>query len=160
MKKDAEAISFETKLYRPEGIGTSTFARCPFPVSGIFGSSGQIPVAGDINGVPFRGTLMPWGDGTHALTVDRRLREAAGAGPGDSVRIECRLDQEPRVVEAPAELAAVFSADAAARAAWGELPNSHRREYATWVSEAKKSATKASRAAKAAAMLREGKRLK
>jgi hypothetical protein len=160
MKADAEAISFETKLYRPEGVGTSTFARCPFPVSGIFGSSGQIPVAGDINGVPFRGTLMPWGDGTHALTVDRRLREAAGAGPGESVRIQCRIDLEPRVVEAPAELAEVLASDEAARSAWEKLPNSHRKEYAAWVSEAKKAETRASRAAKALAMLREGARLK
>src|SRR5512144_1092689 len=121
----AESISFETVLYRPEGIGTSTFARCPFPLAERLGSAGQVPVAGTINGAPFRGTLMPWGDGTHFLTVDRKLREEAGAGPGDRVVVEFAVDAAPRVVEAPPELEAALAGDAEARRGWDGLAPSH-----------------------------------
>ena len=112
-----DRLSFETELYRPEGRGTSTFARCPFPVAQRFGARGRIPVAGTMNGIPFRGTLMPWGDGTHFITVDRALREAAGVKAGDRVRVECGIDAEPRTVELPAELEEALSADAEAGAA-------------------------------------------
>ena len=158
MKSDP--IRFETELYRPEGVGTSTFARCPFPIAERLGSRGQVPVAGTLNGIPFRGMLLPWGDGTHCLTVDRSLREAAGISAGDHVAVECAIDREPRPIEVPSELAATLEGDADARAAFESLAPSHRKEYARWIAEAAKPETRIARAVKAAAMLREGKKLK
>ncbi|HTX72510.1 MAG TPA: YdeI/OmpD-associated family protein [Rectinemataceae bacterium] len=153
-------LRFSTVLYRPEGVGTSTFARCPFPVADRLGSKGRIPVAGTVNGAPFRGMLMPWGDGTHFLTIDAALRKAAGAGPGDEVRVVCHIDREPRPVEPPDELSALLAADPAAAAAWDALAPSHRKAYAVWIAEAKKAETRVARSEKAVSMIRAGKKLK
>lgn len=51
--------------------------------------------------------------------------------------------------EIPVELRAALAASPAARRAFDAMPPSHRREYATWVGEAKKPETRARRAAEA-----------
>lgn len=61
-------------------------------------------------------------------------------------------------VEVPVELERTLAKNAAAKKAWTALSPSHQREYATWISEAKKEETRISRAEKAATMLVEGKR--
>jgi uncharacterized protein YdeI (YjbR/CyaY-like superfamily) len=58
----------------------------------------------------------------------------------------------------PAELVQALSDDAEARAAFDALPPSHRREYSTWIAEAKRDDTRERRAAKAVEMLRAGTR--
>ncbi len=158
MPKDR--LKFETVLYRPEGRGTSTFARCPIPITERFGARGQIPVVGTINGIPFRGMLMPWCDGTHFITVDQALREAAGVKTGDHVLVECEIDDKPRTVEIPVELAEAFSTDTDAKVVWKSLALSHRKEFVRWISEAKRPETRRIRSAKAVTMLRNGEKLK
>jgi uncharacterized protein YdeI (YjbR/CyaY-like superfamily) len=58
--------------------------------------------------------------------------------------------RSPRPVELPAELAAALAAHPAASAT---LAPSHQREYAQWISEAKRPATKAARTDRALAMI-------
>ncbi|SEF33709.1 Bacteriocin-protection, YdeI or OmpD-Associated [Amycolatopsis pretoriensis] len=57
--------------------------------------------------------------------------------------------------ELPEELAAALAAAPDAEAAFEALPPSHRREYVQWVAEAKKPATRLSRAEKAVQRLRD-----
>jgi uncharacterized protein YdeI (YjbR/CyaY-like superfamily) len=66
------------------------------------------------------------------------------------------LDTEPREVDLPAELAAALSGDPAAASAFDALSYTHRREYARWVAEARRDATRADRAAKSVERLRAG----
>jgi uncharacterized protein YdeI (YjbR/CyaY-like superfamily) len=56
----------------------------------------------------------------------------------------------------PEELAAALAAAPDAAALFEALPPSHRREYVQWVAEAKKPATRVSRAEKTVARLRGG----
>jgi len=67
------------------------------------------------------------------------------------------MDTEPRVVEAPADLAALLSGRALE--VWKELSNSHRREYVQWIEGAKKAETRALRVAKSVLRLAEGRPL-
>jgi uncharacterized protein YdeI (YjbR/CyaY-like superfamily) len=59
-------------------------------------------------------------------------------------------------VEVPAELTEALARDDQARAAFERLPPSHRREYASWVAEAKRAETRARRAASTLERLRRG----
>jgi uncharacterized protein YdeI (YjbR/CyaY-like superfamily) len=61
-------------------------------------------------------------------------------------------------VAVPDDLAETLEAHPEQRAAFEMLPPSHRREYVTWIEEAKKPETRAKRIAKAVEMLREGDR--
>ena len=56
----------------------------------------------------------------------------------------------------PPELVQALAADDGARDAFEVLPPSHKREYATWIAEAKQDETRERRAAKAVEMLRDG----
>jgi uncharacterized protein YdeI (YjbR/CyaY-like superfamily) len=68
------------------------------------------------------------------------------------------LDEEPRVIEVPADLADALADDAAARAAFDRLSYTHRREYGEWIAEAKRRATRARRVAETVERVRTGAR--
>jgi uncharacterized protein YdeI (YjbR/CyaY-like superfamily) len=65
-------------------------------------------------------------------------------------------DEEPREVEVPEALAAALAADEVARGAFAALSFTRRRGYARWIAAAKRPETRARRAERAVAMLREG----
>lgn len=156
--------TFEAELIRPEGTGTWTYVEVPLDVSRALGARGRVAVVCTVTGasasVEFKGSLMARGGGRHFLVVAKPIRDEAGATTGDAVTVAVRRDTSERVVEVPQELAAALDENPAARDVYEGYSYSHRKEYATWVGEAKKSETRAARAAKAVAMLAEGKRLK
>ena len=111
-------------------------------------------VRGRLNGVEFRSSTMPAGEGRARLGVHKATREAAGARFGDSVRVEFEVDDTPREVVVPAELAAVLDADPLLRARFGRLAPSRRRELVDGVTVAKKPETKQRRVARIVEELR------
>jgi len=72
---------------------------------------------------------------------------ATGAAKKNTVRA---------AVEAPADLAAALAKSEAARATWGAMAPSHRKEYVGWIEEAKKAETRARRLEKAIEMIAAG----
>jgi uncharacterized protein YdeI (YjbR/CyaY-like superfamily) len=99
---------------------------------------------------------MVYGGVTY-LGFRREIRDAAGGiGDGDEVEVEIERDDAPREVEVPDALARALAADQDARDVFEGLAFTHRKEYATWIAEAKKEETRARRVERAMAMLREG----
>ena len=154
------AEKFTARLTARGPGGAWTFMTAPFDVAAVFGTKGRVKVAGTMNGFAFRNSLMPEGDGTHAMMVSKALQAGAGARAGDVVRVELDVDRDAREVAVPAELAAALARDPAAEAAFAGLAPSHRQEYADWVGGAKKEETRLSRAEKAVGMVLERKRVK
>ena len=151
---------FDAVLERPDMRGEWTFIRVPFSVEDAFGTRARVAVRGSVNGVEFRTSLMPQGGGTPILVVNKELRDKTGVDVGDTATFEIALDTEPRVVEVPDELQCALDANEDARNAFDKLSYSHQKEYADFVSEAKRPATRERRAARSAQMLTEGRRLK
>jgi hypothetical protein len=116
----------------------------------------RFPVAATVNGHRWRTTVARM-RGEFLVGLNREVREAAGVEAGDIVEVSLELDAAPREVELPEALGAALSRDAAAKAAFERLAYTHRKEYARWVSEAKREETRERRVAKALRMLREGK---
>ena len=100
---------FTVTLRRPPGVGPWTYLDVPFGAQEAFGTGGRVPVVGTINGAPFRSSLMPNGDATHILVVNKALRQAAGAAEGDAVAVVLGLDAAPRVVDVPEDLSEALS---------------------------------------------------
>jgi hypothetical protein len=144
---------FETVLAAEDG---GVFFEVPLDVPATFGRA-RAPVRGTINGQPFRSTVAVYG-GRYYLPVNRALREAAGVAAGDAVVIELEADDRPRTVDPPADLAGALAADPEARAAFDGLSHTHQREYAQWVAEARREATRRRRVEQAVQMLRDGRR--
>jgi Bacteriocin-protection, YdeI or OmpD-Associated/Domain of unknown function (DUF1905) len=152
--------AFEAKLEHSGVPGTWSTVRIPFDVEEAFGSRARVAVKGTVNGVAFRGSAMPAGDGTHFIVVNKALQQAAGAGAGDTLALVVEPDTAPRTVEVPEDLRSALGKDAAARGTFERLPPSHQKEYVSWIAAAKKAETRLARITRAVGMLAEGRRLK
>lgn len=108
-----------------------------------------------IRGHTWRSTVAVY-DGRYYLVVNRAAKAATGVDVGDVVDVTLALDDEPREVTVPHDLAAALEGDSAAQATFERLSFSHRKEYADWIGEAKRAETRSRRIEKAVAMLREG----
>src|SRR6267378_1234767 len=96
----------------PRG-GGGTLVPVPREVAAKLGLKGMPKINAVIAGTPYRGSLMPMGDGTYCLGVLKSIQEAAGVGYGDSITIDLELDTTPRIVELPADLAIAIKGDKA-----------------------------------------------
>jgi uncharacterized protein YdeI (YjbR/CyaY-like superfamily) len=65
-------------------------------------------------------------------------------------------DLEERVIEIPKDLMKELKKDKEAKAFFDKLSYTHRKEYVTWVTEAKKEETRQNRIAKTIEMLKKG----
>jgi hypothetical protein len=157
---DGDEQTFDAPLERPDAPGAWTYVRAPGDLATIYGSRGSIKVIGSINGYPYRGSAMPFGDGTHFLVVNKAIRDALGVDVGSVVRMTIRPDTTPREIEAPADLLAALSDHQAAQAYYDRLAPSHRKLYVEWIEDAKKPETRARRVQGAIERLAQGRPLK
>jgi hypothetical protein len=116
----------------------------------------RFPVQVSVNGYSWR-TSVARIRGEFLVGLNREVREAAGVKPGDRVEVVIALDTEPREVEVPQALASALAADAAARSGFEALSFTHRKEYARWITEAKRDETRDRRVAEALERLRQAK---
>lgn len=137
----------------PDGRG-GTFIPVPREVNSRLGLKGRPKIQAVIAGQPYRGSLMPMGDGTFCLGVLKSIQEAAAVGHGDTVEVLLELDTVPRVVEPPADLAQVLASDKTAAETWERLSFTNKKEMARSLEEAKKPETRKKRLAAAVAKLR------
>ena len=117
------------------------------------GRGKRVPVVVTIGEYSFRTTTAIMG-GHIWIGVNAAHRAGAGVAAGDELRVRIEVDDAPREVEVPPELAEALAADPVAAAAWERLAYSHRKEHARAVADAKAAETKARRVEKAIAMLR------
>ena len=115
----------------------------------------RVPVKVTLNGTTFRGTTSVMG-GKQLIGINKANRTATGVAPGDSLTVTVEKDTEERVVEVPPELAAAFKTNKAAAATWKGLAYSHQKEYAVWITDAKKAETRERRATTAIEKLTDG----
>lgn len=126
----------------------------PFDVKARFGKA-RAPVRGTVEGTEFRTTVAVYG-GHSYVGFNREIRDRAAIAIGDEVEVVLELDDEPRTVAVPPELAAALEDDKQAGTTFDSLSYTHRREYAEWIADAKRAATRGRRVEKTLAMLREG----
>lgn len=97
-------------------------------MSQAFARRGYVPVAGTLNDVTIRATLVPIGDGKHHLYINGDMRKRAGVDIGERINLLLEIDTEPRVIPMPEELAKALRANKEAKTAFEELPPSHQRD--------------------------------
>lgn len=129
----------------------------PFDVEKAFGSK-KPRVKALIEGVPYRGTLVRMGTECHLLLILKSIREQIGRTFGDEVKVSVELDVEERVAVVLLELKRAFKSDKEAKTAFEKLSYTHKKEYVTWIEEAKREETRARRVSKTLEMLKNGKK--
>lgn len=140
-------------VLRPDPTGSGTFIEVPAEIVAKLGLRGRPKIQAIIAGRPYRGSLMPTGDG-FGLGVLKSIQQAAGVSRGDTITVELELDTAPRVIEPPPDLARALARDARAAAAWDKLSFTNKREIARSLEEAKKPETRERRLAAALDRLR------
>jgi len=140
-------MRFEVEI---EELGPALAFEVPFDPKAVLGKI-RAPVRVTVNGYAFRTTIASMG-GRKLVGLNREVRDGARVAAGDRVQVELELDEAPRTVEVPPDLAAVLDDDL--RAFFDSLSYTHRKEYVRWVEEAKREETRRARVQKAAALLR------
>lgn len=140
------AKTFEALLERGGDGLNWTIIRVPLDVSKIWGKRGQLKVAGQINGFPFRTSLFPTGQGTHIMIVNKKMQTGGKTAPGMKARFRIEPDTSPREVEPPQEWTRVLDESKRLKKYFESLNFSTRREIARWIGGAKHAETRLRRA--------------
>ena len=121
------------------------------------GAGKKPPIRVTIAGHTYRSTVARRGD-RYLVGVSAENRAAAGVAGGDEVDVDIELDDQPREVTVPPDLAAALDADAQAKDFFEGLSYSQKQWYVLPIEEAKKPDTRRRRIAKAVSMLLEGRK--
>ena len=141
---------FEAEIAEARGGGA--YVPVPPEVVEALGGKGRIPVRATFDGVDYRGSVVSMGDG-RVIGLLKSIRAELGKQPGDRVAVTLEEDRAERTVEVPDDLAAALEATGL-RPAFDGLSFSHRRQYVTWIGEAKKAETRSRRVAQTVEKLR------
>ena len=129
------------------GGKTATGIEVPDEVVAGLGSHKRPPVRVTIGNYTYRSTIARMG-GRFLLPVSAEVRRGAGVAAGDEIDVEVVLDDAPREVRVPNDLAAALAAVDGARARFDALNYTSRKEAVRGVEEAKAAATRERRIAK------------
>jgi Pyruvate/2-oxoacid:ferredoxin oxidoreductase gamma subunit len=132
---------------------TTTGIRVPDEIIERLGQGKRPRVVAVLDGGYALRTTVGTHDGSPFLSVSSAVRREAGVEAGDEVTVDLTVDDAPREVEVPDDLAAAL-ADADDARAWFEgLTASQRSTFTTSVTSAKQPETRQRRVAKAVAAL-------
>ena len=132
-----------------------TIVRIPFDAVKLWGKRGQLRVKGEINGFPFCSTLFPTGNGSHMLTVNKKMQAGGKVTAGGKARFRLEPDTTPRKVKPSAELIAVLRQSKQLQKFFDSLSYSIRRFLADLVAQGKHTETRQRRAEQTAEHLME-----
>jgi hypothetical protein len=130
---------------------TATGIEVPSSVVDALGAGKRPPVRITLHQHTYRTTVARMG-GRFLVPVSADVRKAAGVTAGDELDVGIELDDAPRTVDVPSDLAAAL-ADVPAQA-WEKLAYTHQKEWVRSVEDAKKPETRARRVAAAIDALR------
>jgi len=125
---------------------TATGIPVPDDVVAALGRGKRVPVVVTLNGHSYRSTVTPY-NGQNLIGLSAENRAAAGVEGGQEVEVELAVDNAPRTVEVPDDLAAALAGPA--RAAFDSLSYSRQRAIVEPIEAAKTAETRERRIAKA-----------
>ncbi|MDF2917638.1 MAG: hypothetical protein K0S70_1855 [Microbacterium sp.] len=141
-------MRFETTLSQ---FGNNTGIEVPFSVLDALGGGRRPAVSVAVNGFAFRSTVGSM-RGLALIPFSAERRRESGLAGGDRIVVDLELDDAPREVEVPADLATALT-DAGASEAFAALPPSARKAHVVNIESAKALETRARRIAAVVAKL-------
>lgn len=133
-------------------IGNNTGIEVPPHVPAELGGGRNPLVTVTLNGFTYPSKIATMG-GKLLIPVSAEIRTKAGVRGGETHEIELVLDDQPRVIEPPNDLAVALGDNPAAKAAWDKLAPSRKKAHVTAIEGAKAAETRARRVEKTIAEL-------
>lgn len=143
-------MDFTTELLATGG--TTTGFLVPDAVVDALGAGRRPKVAATVNGYTWRTSIASMG-GQFWLGASAAVRSAAGVAAGQVHTVTVVVDDAPRTVEVPDELAAALAASPTASASWAALSYSQQRRHVEAIAGAKAPETRTRRVAATMAAL-------
>jgi hypothetical protein len=112
----------------------------------------RIPVVVTLGDYSYRSSIVYYG-GQFLISLSAENRAGSGVAAGDEVEVDVVVDDQPREVEVPADLAEALAGDSDAASAFAALSYSNKRRVVLSVEGAKTQETRDRRIAKAIADL-------
>jgi hypothetical protein len=132
---------------------TATGIEVPADVFTALNGGKRAAVVVTIGGHSYRSTVSPY-KGQILLPLSAENRAAAGVSTGDEVEVELVLDEAPRTVTVPPDLAEALAKEPAAKQAFDALAFTHQKEHVRAIEDAKKPETRLRRLEKTMDLLR------
>src|SRR5581483_1893337 len=146
-------MKFHTTILKD---GNNTGIQVPDDVVAALGKGKRPPVKVTLNGYTYRSSVAVMG-GKNLVGVSAAIRKETGIAGGEELDVEIELDEEPRVVEVPADFQAALDADPEARAFFDKQNYSIRRRLVMAIEAVKSAETRARKVTTTVERLREGK---
>lgn len=147
-------MKFKTTILQ---TGNNTGIEVPPDVVEGLGSGKKPAVAVTIGRFSYRSSIAVMG-GKFLIPLSAERRAESGIKGGDAVEVELALDDKPREVTVPDDLAAALAGDAAAKAFFETLSYSNRLRHVLSVTDARTTETRQRRIDKVLEMMRAGKK--
>ena len=147
----AVMTTFVTTVTQEEGMNATGL---PVPAEAVaaLGRGKKPRVKVTLNGFTYLSTVAAYGD-VFMLPLSQERRAAAGVQAGNRVEVTLELDEDPRNVEVPADLAEALAQVEGIRQKFDALSYTNRKEAVRQVEEAKALETRQRRIAKIVAGL-------
>lgn len=107
-------LRFRASLVR---MGSHVCLLLPRAAGAKLGDASRTAVAATINGVPAPASVFRMRGGVRMMLVNREMREGSRASVGDRVEVTIAVDEVPRAVRVPPDLARALARSRRARAA-------------------------------------------
>jgi hypothetical protein len=137
-------LEFEATIVRLPGKMAWPVFYIPESFASEVGTKGRINVLATVDGAEFRGTLLPSSNG-HYLVYNQAIREHCGKKIGDTVHVSLELDDQPRELELPLDVAAALAGSETAMREFTSRPYYMRREEVNSINSAKTQPTREKR---------------
>lgn len=134
----------------PQG---GAYIEIPFDIEEAFGSKRPKVNVLFEEKETYRGTLARMKTEHHILIVKKDIRKNLSKEIGDNIQVEITLDTAPRVVILPEELKKAFETAPKAAKFFQQLSYTCQKEYASYINDAKRAATKERRTIKTIQLL-------
>ena len=150
--KPAKTWKFQATIQSARGGGA--YILFPYDTQQEFATKAKISIQARIAGIPYRGSLMPYGMPQHMMPILKAIRQQSGKDIGDTIEVELWPDNHPRTLEIPAHFQALLG-EHELHPFFDSLSYTHRKEYLRWITEAKTEETNSKRVAKAIELLKQ-----
>ncbi len=134
---------YKTTLFAPERGGI--YAGFPFIGKDEFGTNGPIRIKSWIDGFYREGSLIPMGDGEHAISIRKEIRDSIGKHEGDEVEIILEQNLEERKIEIPEDFQWLLDDDLELKNKFEKLSPYNKSTIISYINEAKRTETRVKR---------------
>jgi hypothetical protein len=114
------------------------------PSSFAADTKGRVNVIATVDGAEFRGTLLPSSNG-HYMVYSQAMRKQCGKQVGGTVHVLLEVDNQPRELDVPRDVAVALTSSETATGKFAALPYYLRREEINKINAARTSPTREKR---------------